>query len=239
AELREVVRQLGGLGRGGDDVEVSKGLLAPPDAPRLGNLERGRMLTQDLDDGLHSGQPGAEQWPNLLGGLPLAGELLDDPLLELRADSGENAQALGLRRRLQVGERGDAELLPDLSRRLRAEARQAGELDDVRRHQRLVLRQRTDLALVDDLDDLALDRLADAGQLLGLALEGELSDEARLLAYEGGGPPVGEQAVGGLAFELQDVGEQLELLRDVGVARESLGHGSDHRRGRQRGFTQA
>jgi hypothetical protein len=95
-----------------------------------------------------------------------------------------------------------------------------------------VLGQRPDLALVDDLDDLAFDRLADPGELLGLALERELGDEARLLPDERRGSPVGEQAVGGLALELEDVGEQLELLRDVGVARQRLGHPSDHRRER-------
>ena len=95
-----------------------------------------------------------------------------------------------------------------------------------------MLGQRPDLALVDDLDDLALDRLADPGQLLGLALERELGDEARLLPDERRGPPVGKQAVSGLALELEDVGEQLELLRHVGVTRQRLGHRNDHRRGR-------
>ena len=95
-----------------------------------------------------------------------------------------------------------------------------------------MLRQRPDLALVDDLDDLALDRLADPGQILGLTLERELGDEARLLPHERRGPSVGEQAVGGLTLELEDVREQLELLRDVSVARQGPGHRSDHRRGR-------
>ena len=49
-----------------------------------------------------------------------------------------------------------------------------------------MLGQRPDLAVVDDLDDLALDRLADPGQVLGLALEGELGDETRLLPDERG-----------------------------------------------------
>ena len=94
-----------------------------------------------------------------------------------------------------------------------------------------MLRECPDLALVHDLDDLALDRLADPGQLLGLALERELGDEARLLADERRGPAVGEQTISGFALELEDVGEQLELRGDIGVARQGLRHRSDHRRG--------
>ena len=43
----------------------------------------------------------------------------------------------------------------------------------------LPLRQRVDLAVLDDLDDLVLDRRADPGQLLRLAVERELRDRAR------------------------------------------------------------
>ena len=46
----------------------------------------------------------------------------------------------------------------------------------------LLLRQRVDLAVLDDLDDLPLDRLADALQLLRLAVERELRDRRRGLA---------------------------------------------------------
>src|SRR5436305_11168432 len=43
-------------------------------------------------------------------------------------------------------------------------------------------------ALVDDLDDLALDRLADPGQVLRLPFERQLGDQARLLAHQRRGP---------------------------------------------------
>ena len=103
-----------------------------------------------------------------LGG-PRPRERLGDLLLRARPDAGVAAQLLRLGRRLQPGDGRDAELLPDPPRRLRAEAGQAHERRDLRRHLRLPLRQRVDLAVLDDLDDLRLDRLADSLQLLRLA----------------------------------------------------------------------
>ena len=67
------------------------------------------------------------------------------------------------------------------------------ELDDVRRDAFLFLRERLDLALLDDLNDLLLDRLADAGQLLCIPLDGELCDRAARLAYSLRCSPVGER----------------------------------------------
>ena len=49
--------------------------------------------------------------------------------------------------------------------------------DDLRRDA-LALRQRVDLAVLDDLDDLLLDRLADPAKLLRLPVERELGDGA-------------------------------------------------------------
>ena len=115
------------------------------------------------------------------------------------------------------GQRRDAEVLPDPARRLRAEPGQACERDDVRRDDALVLRQRVHLAVVDDLDDLALDRLADPLQLLRLAVERELRDRAGGVADQRRRATVGEHAEGVVALDLEQVGEQLELRRDVRV----------------------
>jgi hypothetical protein len=52
AQLREVLGQLARLGRSGDDVEIAKRLLTASGAAGLGDFERGRMLTQNRDDGL-------------------------------------------------------------------------------------------------------------------------------------------------------------------------------------------
>ena len=80
------------------------------------------------------------------------------------------------------------------------------------------------LARLDDLDDLLLDRLADPGQLLRLALERELRDRAAGLADARRRAAVGEDAEGVLALELDQVGEQLELLGELVVPRQGRSH---------------
>src|SRR5262249_16826566 len=75
-----------------------------------------------------------------------------------------------------------------------------------------------------DLDDLVLDRGADPGQLLRLAVQRELGDGARGLAHARRRAPVGEDAEAGLALELEDVREQLELGGDVRVPGQRLRH---------------
>ncbi len=77
--------------------------------------------------------------------------------------------------------------------------------------------ERLDLADLDDLDDLLLDRLADSLQLLRAAVERELRDRARRLAHPRRRAAVGEDAKRLGALELEQVGEEVELVRDVGV----------------------
>ena len=81
----------------------------------------------------------------------------------------------------------------------------------------------------DDLDDLVLDRGADPRQLLGRSVERELGDRRAGLAHARGGPAVGDHPEGGLALDLEQVGQQLELLGHIRVAGERLRHDSDHR----------
>ena len=86
------------------------------------------------------------------------------------------AQLIRLGGRLQVGDGRDAKLLPDAPRGLRPEAREPHEDGDLGRHLGFLLGQRVDLAVLDHLDDLALDRLPDPLQLFRLAVERELRD---------------------------------------------------------------
>ena len=83
----------------------------------------------------------------------------------------------------------------------------------------LLLRQRLDLADLDDLDDLLLDRLADALQLLRAPVERELRDRAGGLAHPRRRAAVGDDAERVLALELEQVREEVELVGDVGVPR--------------------
>jgi len=157
--------------------------------------------------------------PPRLRALRLVGKRGEDLLLALRAETGERPQPLRFGRRLELVERLNAELAPDAGRRLRPEAGQLHEEDDLGRHAGLLLRQRRDLADLDDLDDLLLDRLADPLQLLGPAVERELRDGARRLPHPGGRAAVGDDAEGVLALELEQVREEFDLVGDVGVPR--------------------
>jgi hypothetical protein len=88
-------------------------------------------------------------------------ERLQDLLLAARAHSREIAQpALG-GGALEPAERGDAELSPDARRCLRADSGEPQEVHDARRYEAAALVS-VHLAALDDLDDLVLDRLADA-----------------------------------------------------------------------------
>src|SRR5207342_833656 len=101
------------------------------------------------------------------------------------------------------------------------------ELDHLGRDRLAALAERLDLARVDDLDDLVLDRRADPGQLLRLAVERELRDRTAGLAYARCRAAVGENPKGRLAFDLQQIGQQLELLGHLRVARERRRHHGD------------
>src|SRR5204863_913337 len=83
---------------------------------------------------------------------------------------------------------------------------------------------RIHLAVLDDLDDLLLDRLADPVQLLRAPGERQLGDGSRRLADARRGAPVGNDTKRRLAFELEEVGEHVELLRHVAVPGQGAGH---------------
>jgi hypothetical protein len=109
--------------------------------------------------------------------------------------------------------------VPDASRGLRPEARQLHEEDYLGRDAGLLLGQRLDLADLDDLDDLLLDRLADALQLLRAPVERELRDGARGLTHACGRAAVGDDPERVLPLELEQVGEEVDLVGDDGVGR--------------------
>ena len=128
-------------------------------------------------------QPVAEQRPR--GRLRLRALLqrLQDVLLDLRPEPGQRPQALLLGRVAQTRRRV---VTPSSSQIRRAvfgprpgSRMNATTSAGIRASP---LGHRLDLARLDDLDDLLLDRLADALQLLRLPVEGELRDRAAGLA---------------------------------------------------------
>jgi hypothetical protein len=227
-EAGERVDQCLRIGGGGDDVQVAEGLPAAADAARFRHLLRGRVRAERLDRGEHRRQPAAEQRPRRRLRLRPFLQRLEDVLLDLRTQPGQRAQPLLLGGRAQLGQRGHAELEPDPPGRLRAEAGETHEGDHIGGDARAPLRQRLDLALLDDLDDLLLDRLPDPLQLLGPAVERQLRDGAAGLGDPLRGAPVGENAEGLLALELEHVGEELQLLDHQRVPRERRPHCRDH-----------
>src|SRR5258707_2363535 len=193
-------------------LEVAECILTAPTRSRIGDMDGCGVLRQDRIDSLDRWQPVAEQTAARVRVLCLERERLEDLLLAFRPEPRQRPKALGLRRRLELGERRDAELLPDARGGLRPEPRQAHEQDDVGGDAGLALRQGLDLADLDDLDDLLLDRLADSLQLLRLAVKRKLRDRARRLAHPRRSPSIGEHAKRLGALELEQVGEEVELL---------------------------
>ena len=118
--------------------------------------------------------------------------------------------------------------MPDARRRLRAEPGKAHERDHLGRDDLLAFGERVHLAVLDDLDDLLLDRLADSGQLLGAPVQRELGNGAGRLADASRRLSVREHAEGGLPFQLEQVGQQLQLIRDVDVAGQGTGHAVEY-----------
>src|SRR5437763_3737980 len=219
AQAREMPGQVGGIRRARDDVEVAERLLPAPHRPRLRDCDRRRQLAQRRDDRLHRRQARSEEVAPRLRTLGLIRERRENLLLALRPEAGERPQLLAFRGCLELLERLDAKLPPDPGCRLRPQARQLHEEDDLGRDAGLLLRQCPDLAQLDDLDDLLLDRLADALQLLRATVERELRHRARRLAHTRGRTAIRNDAEGVLALELKEVAKQVDLFRDVGVPR--------------------
>ena len=89
-------------------------------------------------------------------------------------------------------------------------------------------REGVHLSVFDDLDDLLLDRRADARQLLGLSLERELRDRRRRIPDARRSAPIGEHTEALFSEQLREVGEQVELIGDVRVAGKRAGHGRSY-----------
>ena len=142
----------------------------------------------------------------------------EDPLLGLRSEAVEISEPVSLGRVAQTFDGRDAELLPDAPGRLRTEPRQA--------QKEATSAGTTALRFVSacispssiDLDDLLLDRLPDPLELLRAPVERELRDRAAGLEDAGGGTAVSGDPEPVASLELHQVGEKLELPREVRVA---------------------
>src|SRR5579862_5234479 len=84
-----------------------------------------------------------------------------------------------------------------------------------------------DLAVADDLDDLSLDRLADALELPGAPFQREPGDRRRRLPDLRRCPAVGGDPEAVLALELHQIAEQIELRGKLGIPRQRFAHATD------------
>ena len=131
---------------------------------------------------------------------------------------------------LQLGQRRHAELLPDLAHRLRAEARDVAGTRPPRAGSSCAASRAPRSRPCSTIWTILSWIVAPIpGSSFAVPVERQLGDRRARLAHARGGAAVGEHAEGGLAFDLQQVGQELELLGHVRVARERLRHDSDHR----------
>src|SRR5262249_49603449 len=165
-----------------DEVEVAHGLAASPHAPGLRYRDRLGPRRELVDDTCDRGERLTEQMPAVRLVADAGLERAEDLLLTPRSHAGELAKPAFLGRRLEAGERRDPELRPDPRGSLRPHTGQPQELDHARRNEATALRERVHLPVLDDLDDLLLDRLPDPWELLRLPVERELCDGQRRLA---------------------------------------------------------
>ena len=145
-------------------------------------------------------------------GFAVSSQRLEDPLLGLGAKAGERPELLGLGCLAQIVHGRDPEVLPDPPGGLRPQSREPQELRDAGRDPLLAFGQRLDLAGLHDLDDLRLDRLSDPREVLRLAGEGLLGDRAGRRADLIGCTTVRQHPELLLPLELEEIGQEVELL---------------------------
>ena len=203
-----------------DLVEVTHRLHAPAHASCLGDPVDGRMLAKRVDCLANERQGAPEQRAARNRLRRAVGERLQHPLLGLGAETSKTAKALGFRSRLELLDRRHAELLPEAPRGLRPEAGHTHHVDEPRRNAIAKLGERLQIARLGELDDLPLDRAADAREAGCIALERHLGDRSRGFSDASRRPPVGRQAERVGAVELEQVGKELEAIRELGVPRQ-------------------
>ena len=215
--------QRGPVARGGDHVHVAHRLGAPPQRARLVGPFAGGMRAQRLQHRARELQRLVEA-EDALARRRTRLELGEQLLLLALAEAGLALQAALARGDLELRERRDAELLPQPARGLRAEAREADDLDEALGDAPAQLLERRHGARLAQLADLRRDRVADVVELGQPALLGERPDRLGGLAKALGGPAVGEHAVHDSTVQLVEIAEQVEEIGDLAIAQ---GHAED------------
>ncbi|MNY02699.1 hypothetical protein D3C86_1352810 [compost metagenome] len=156
---RQVVEDGVGVVRGDQQVDVPDGLLAAADAARWLHFLDGGMLAQQIGQSVRKRPCDEER--KAQGALGDAAGLLEHLLLGTLAHAGQVAQVMGLRLTDELGDALDLETFRDELGALGAEARHLAEGDRSDGHFTLEFAQVLALAVLEEIRDLAGDRLAD------------------------------------------------------------------------------
>ena len=216
--IGELGRERRRIACGGDDVDVLAGVGPAPRRARQHDLLRGIAGEQSVDE-LRSGLADVPEETTLLRALRLhAAQLREHVLLELRPQALQSAELSRLGGRLQLLERCDPGLVVDTTDRLRADPGNPRQVDEGGGELLLQLPGGRDLALVEQGDDLLLDRVADALHRGRLALLGQLPHRLRAVGDHPRRLLVGEHAEAVSAIELVEGSELAEGGGDLGVS---------------------
>ena len=160
----------------------------------------------------------------------LGRESLEEARLGHGADAAHRAKPAGERGGPELVRRVDVQRPPDLEHPLRRDADEAPEADELRLHLPLQLLELGDRAGLHQLGQARGDAGADPAQLLHPAGAHELGDGRPCLPHRLGGAAVGARGVALGAGQLEQDGERLQPLGDLGVvdhARTMPGRGAD------------
>ena len=144
----------------------------------------------------------------------VARETRQDVPLGLRADSGNLAEAAGLRRRAELVHGAHAERAADLDEALRPDPEEPAEPDQLRLDLALELVQLRDRPRLDELLQPRLDARPDAAELTRAALANELRDGRGSRTDQLRRPAVRTGRVVAAAGEVEQPGKGLQPLRD-------------------------
>ena len=229
-EVDVVLEQRGRVVRRRDQIDILDRLCTPSHAAGRRDPRASRVRLQVSHQLLDQRERATEQDAPLAEVALRACKCLENPLLRPGTEARQCADPTLFRGYTQIIQRLDVELLPEASCRLRPDPRYAHHIGKRHRNPVSQLRQSGDVARVDELDDLGLDRLADSVELRRVAFARQGGDAARRVADALRCIPIGAQPERVGAVDLEQIGQQIERVGEFSVARERGGHDiRDHR----------
>src|SRR6202011_5380020 len=145
------------------------------------------------------------------------GDALEDVLLRLGFDTAHPEQPVGAGRLLESVDAENAQRVVDVLGGPRSQAGNAGQPQQGRWYLRLEAGQELQLSGGDVFDDLFLDRLTDAGDVLQPSLFDEVLDLGGQVVQLADRFPVGADLEEVLAADLEQIRNPVQHGRDVGI----------------------